>query len=39
MQIKIIYIDESGLYSANFDFVELCQIMMIYIFVLRIFEH
>ena len=36
MQIKTIYINESNFDSASF---ELRQIKMIYIFVLRIFEH
>ena len=39
MQIKTIYINESNFDSANFDLVESRQIMMIYIFALRIFEH
>ena len=39
MQIKIIYINESNFNFASPNFVESCQIMMICIFVLRIFEH
>ena len=39
MQIKIIYVNESNLDFANHNLIKLRQIKMIYIFVLRIFEH
>ena len=39
MQIKTIYVNESDFGFAGFDSVESRQIMMIYISVLRIFEH
>ena len=39
MQIKTIYVNESSLDFMDLDSVELRQIMMIYIFALRIFKH
>ena len=39
MQIKIIYINEPNLDFTNFNFIESRQIMIIYTFILRIFEH
>ena len=39
MQIKTIYVNELNFDFANLDLVESRQVMIIYTFVLRIFEH